>query len=65
MKINNSKKENLFFVEDRKNLLAETDKMSTILNAKYKKANLRDIIESTPHLLPEGKKSLHKLLRKY
>ena len=38
---------------------------TTILNATYKKANLRKIIDSYDHLDTNQQESLHKLLSKY
>ena len=65
MKNNVSEWENLFYIEDPKELVVEADKMSTILDAKYKKANLREVVESTYHLTSTEKTQLEKLLRKY
>ena len=58
-------KENLFYIDDPKNLIAEAERMSTILDAKYKTADLHQVAEDTPNLSSTQKKKLETLLRRY
>ena len=54
-----------FFINDPDNLVAEADRMSAILDTKYSKADLDDIVNKTPHLSKMEKKQLKQLLKKY
>ena len=44
---------------------AETKKMKRILDAKYSKANIKTIVESSTHLDPQERNELYTLLKKY
>ena len=39
-----------FYINDPQDVMTESDKMSTILDDKYEKANLEKVAEGTPHL---------------
>ena len=54
-----------FFISDPANLIAESDRMSTILDAKYSKADLDEVANTTPHLSKSEKKLLKQLLKNY
>lgn len=41
---------NHFFISDTDNLIAESDRMTAILDAKFSKADLDDVANTTPHL---------------
>ena len=56
---------NSLYISDPADLLAEADRMSTILDAKYSKADFKAVAQATPHLLDEEKKQLEQLLKKY
>ena len=45
--------------------MSESDKMSTIFDAKYKKADLDKISRTTPHLNRKEQAKLKELLQKY
>ena len=45
--------------------MSESDRMSSILDAKYEKANLDEVAKKTPHLSIKKKGKLKKLLSKY
>lgn len=65
MKARTGTKENLFYIDDPKDLVAEADRLSTILDAKYKRADLYEVAQNTPHLSATQKKKLKELLQKY
>ena len=44
---------------------AETKRMKRILDAKYSKADIKTITESSTHLKPQERNELYKLLKKY
>ena len=45
--------------------MTESDKMSSILDAKYEKADLEKVAKETPHLSKKEQSKLKKLLQKY
>jgi transposase InsO family protein len=58
----------IYLVEDRQSyqpIEQEMQRMTDILDAKYKKANLKEISQSADHLTNSEQKSLLQLLRKY
>ena len=52
-------------IEDPPFIAAETERMKTILDAKYEKANLEDLVAECKHLSEEEQASLLELLHKY
>ena len=61
----NATKETHFYINDPQDIMTEADKMSSILDAKYEKANLDKVAKETPHLSNSEKGKLKKLLEKY
>jgi transposase InsO family protein len=60
--------EDIYLVEERQSyqpIEQEMQRMTDILDAKYKKANLEEISEGADHLTNSEQKSLLKLLKKY
>ena len=54
-----------FYINDPEDIMSEADRMSSILDAKYEKANLDEVAKKTPHLSIKEKGKLKKLLSKY
>jgi hypothetical protein len=65
MKPRDSTRKNSFFVKEPDALHEEADKMSKILDAKYQKADLKNIAKTTKGLTEERKTRLLHLLDKY
>ena len=57
--------EDSFYINDPEDIMSEADKMSTILDAKYEKADLDKVSKSTPHLNRQEQHKLKELLQKY
>jgi len=60
----NCTKENMF-IQETENIIQSTNRMKSILDAKYEKANLEEVVESCDNLSKLQKKKLLKLLQKY
>ena len=54
-----------FFVNDSEGMISAADRVKGILDAKYEKANLREICEEAEYLDPEEQQLLFELLSKY
>jgi hypothetical protein len=65
MKTRDSTSKNSFFVKEPDALHEEADKMSKILDAKYQKADLKNIAEITKGLTEEPQTQLWQFLNKY
>jgi hypothetical protein len=65
MKPQDSTRENSFFVKEPDALHEEADKRSKILDAKYQKADLKNIAQSTKGLTEEQQTQLWHFLNKY
>ena len=56
--------EDSFYINDPEDIMSEADKMSTILDAKYEKADINKVSKSTPHLNRQEQAKLKELLQK-
>jgi len=54
-----------FYIGEPKSLTQEADRLSRITDAKYSKANLKDIVTNTKGLNSEQQEQLETLLRKH
>ena len=54
-----------FYINDPEDIMTEADKMSSILDAKYDKADLDKVVKETKHISSSEKSKLKKLLKKY
>ena len=54
-----------FYINDPQDIMTEADKMSSILDAKYEKANLDKVAKETLHISNSEKSKLKNLLQKY
>ena len=61
----NAQLETHFYINDPEDIMTESDRMSSILDAKYKKSNLKEVSVNTQHLSKQEKNKLEKLLTKY
>ena len=65
MKPTDATLEDHFYINDPDDIISEADKMSTVLDSRYKKADLDQISRSTPHLNRQKQAKLKELLQKY
>ena len=65
MKPRESTRENSLFIKEPDALVEEADRMSKILDAKYQKADLQHVAQSTKGLTKEQQSKLHQFLVKY
>ena len=61
----NATAETHFYINDPQDNMTESDKMSSILDAKYDKADLDKVVQETPHISKSERIKLKKLLSKY
>lgn len=57
--------EETFNVQEPDSIISSTDKLKGILEAKYEKADLQEIIDDVPHLTPSQRKVLYNTLNEY
>jgi len=57
--------ETSFYVREPESVLEDSDRISKILDAKYDKANLDEVVETTKHLTNVEKKTLLDMLRRH
>ena len=55
--------ENHFSIQDPPKIQSETERIKKILDAKYEKANLKELVKGENHLFKEEQISLYKLLK--
>ena len=65
MKVRSATRENSLFIKEPVPLMHEADRMSKILDAKYKKADLRKIADSIKGVNEEQREHLHQFLQQY
>ena len=56
--------ETTYAIDDTADITAETDRMSKILDAKYRPANLEEVAKKNENLTAKEQKQLHELLKK-
>ena len=54
-----------FYINDPKDIMTESDKVSSILDAKYEKTDLEKLTKETPQLSKKEQGKIKKLLQKY
>ena len=52
----NATQQTLFYINDPQDIMTEADKMSSILDAKYDKADLDKVVKETPYLSKSEKR---------
>jgi hypothetical protein len=65
MKVRSATRENSLFIKEPVPLMHEADRMSKILDAKYKKADLRKIADSIKGVNETQREQLHQFLQQY
>lgn len=65
MKPRDSAPETSFFIKEPTSLLQEADRLSSINDAKYSKANLQEVVANTQGLTTSQQDKLHTLLHKF
>ena len=57
--------EDSFFIQESEAVTEATDRLQKILDAKYEKDNLEEIISSCEHLSKEVQQKLYQLLKRF
>jgi transposase InsO family protein len=65
MRAMNSMKEDAFFIQEPAVIAQETARIRRILDAKYERANLREVVEGAEHLTQAQQDQLHQFLQRY
>ena len=65
MKDADSISEEAFYIQDPEAVAAATDRIKSILDAKYEKANLEEVAQEATHLSDKEKRMLHDFLKRY